>query len=117
MVMTDYVLSLYQPEGPPPPPEVLGGIMRDVSAAVAAAKSDGVWVFNGGLAAPGSSTVVRVRNEEVLLTDGPYVEGKEFIGGFIIVRVPDLDAALKWAERFSRATTLPVEVRPFQWHG
>jgi hypothetical protein len=50
----------------------------------------------------------------VLTTDGPYAEGKEHIGGFTIVRAPDLDAALAWAAKLTQATTLPIEVRPFQ---
>ena len=59
-------------------------------------------------------TVVRVRDREIVTTDGPYVEGKEHIGGFWIVEAPDLDAALGWARKAARATTLPIEVRPFQ---
>ena len=58
--------------------------------------------------------MVRVRDGEVLITDGPYVEGKEHIGGFWIIEAPDLDAALGWAREAARATTLPIEVRPFQ---
>jgi hypothetical protein len=115
--MTQYLLNIYQPEGTPPPPDVLERIMRDVGAVVEATKTAGVWVFNGGLTAPSSATVVRARADEVLLTDGPYVEGKEFIGGFLIVRAADLDEALRWAQKLGRATTLPIEVRPLQFHG
>jgi hypothetical protein len=57
---------------------------------------------------------VRPQGDEVLTTDGPFAEGKEHIGGFIIVKAPDLDAALKWGRKAARATTLPIEVRPFQ---
>src|SRR5215510_14101688 len=115
--MNQYLLNIYQPDGPPPPPDDLARIMRDVNDVVQATKTAGVWVLNGPLTPPGSSTVVRVRADEVLLTDGPFVEGKEFIGGFMVIRVPDLDAALEWAERLSRATTLSIEVRPFQHQG
>jgi hypothetical protein len=115
--MNQYLLNIYQPEGAPPPPDVLAGIMRDVGAVVEATKTAGVWVFNGGLTAPGSATVVHARADEVLLTDGPYVEGKEFIGGFVIIRAADLDEALQWAQKLSRATTLPIEVRPLRFHG
>ena len=52
-------------------------------------------------------------DDEVLITDGPFVEGKEYLGGITIIDVPDLDAALGWAARITRATTLPIEVRPF----
>ena len=48
------------------------------------------------------------------MTDGPYVEGKEHIGGLIIIKAADLDEALEWGRKFARATTLPIEVRPFQ---
>ena len=63
---------------------------------------------------PTTATVVRVRDGEALVTDGPYLEGKEHLGGFTIVRARDLDAALAWGEKVARATTLPIEVRPFQ---
>jgi hypothetical protein len=48
------------------------------------------------------------------MTDGPYTEGKEHIGGFIIIEAPDLDVALEWGRKANRALTLPIEVRPFQ---
>ena len=48
------------------------------------------------------------------MTDGPYAEGKEHIGGFIVIKAPDLDAALEWARKTARVITLPIEVRPFQ---
>ncbi|HWA76305.1 MAG TPA: YciI family protein [Polyangiaceae bacterium] len=113
--MTQYLLNIYQPDGAPPPAEVLARIMKDVTAVVAESKAAGAWVFNGGLTAPSSATVVRVREGNALITDGPFAEGKEHIGGFMVVRTPDLDAALEWAKKLSRATTLPIEVRPF--HG
>jgi hypothetical protein len=50
----------------------------------------------------------------VLMTDGPFAESKEHIGGFVIVKSPDLDAALEWARKLARVITLPIEVRPFQ---
>jgi len=71
-------------------------------------------VFAGGLHPPTTATVVRVRDGDVLMTDGPFVEGKEHIGGFTIIKAPDLDAALEWGRRLAKATTLPIEVRPFQ---
>jgi hypothetical protein len=57
---------------------------------------------------------VRVKDGEVLTTDGPFAEGKEHLGGVTIIEAPDLDAALDWGRRLARATTLPIEVRPFQ---
>ena len=120
--MKQYLLSIYQPDGPPPPPELLAGVMRDITALIDDAKASGSWVFNGGLHPPGTATVVRARAGDFLVTDGPYAEGKEHVWGFMIVKAPDLDGALAWARRLARALTLegrevegglPVEVRPF----
>ncbi|MCF3172111.1 hypothetical protein IPZ61_01990 [Streptomyces sioyaensis] len=114
--MTHYLLSIYQPDGPPPSAEFLAPIMRDVEAVNAELRAAGAWVFAGGLHPPGTATVVRQKDDEMLMTDGPYVEGKEHIGGFTVIQAPDLDAALEWGRKLARATTLPIEVRPFQ-HG
>ncbi len=118
--MKQYLLSIYQPDGPPPPPDVLGPIMRDVEALVQETKAAGAWVFDGGLLPPSTATVVRLQDPtrrgdgEVLITDGPYVEGKEHVGGFVIVEAPDLDGALAWATKLARVLPLPIEVRPFR---
>jgi hypothetical protein len=111
--MKRYLLSVIQPDGDPPPADELAAIMRNVAALEAEMQAAGVWVFSGGLHAPSTATVVRVRDGQVLTTDGPFAEGKEHIGGFTVVRAPDLDAALEWGRKAARATTLPVEVRPF----
>ena len=58
--------------------------------------------------------MVRLKDGDVITTDGPYVEGKEHIGGFTIIKAPDLDAALEWGRKAARAITLPIEVRPFR---
>jgi hypothetical protein len=112
--MPQYLLSFYQPEGPPPPRERLESIMRELDAVNGEIKAAGSWVFAGGLHPPSTATVARFRDGEVLMTDGPFVEGKEFLGGITIIDAPDLDAALGWASKIARATTLPIEVRPFQ---
>ena len=112
--MTQYVLTVYQPDGPIPEPEVLARIGRDLGALHERIKADGAWVFAGGLHSPDSATVVRQRAGDVVMTDGPYLEGKEHVGGFLIVNSPDLDAALGYAADVTRATGLPIEVRPFQ---
>jgi hypothetical protein len=112
--MKRYLLSIYQPAGDPPPPEVLEPIMRNVAAWRQDLQAAGAWVFSGGLHPPSTATVVRVREGAVLLTDGPYTEGKEHIGGVTIIAAPDLDAALAWGRRLAAATSLPIEVRPFQ---
>ena len=108
-----YLLSVYQPDGPPPPPEVLDPIIRKVHALQDELKAAGVWVFSAGLHEASTATVVRAKDGEVITTDGPYIEGKEHIGGFTVIKAPDLDAALEWARKSAEATTLPIEVRPF----
>lgn len=117
--MKQYLLSIYQPDGPGAPPrEFLEKVMRDVNAVDQEMKAAGAWVFAGGLHPPSTATVVRIRDGgEVLTTDGPFAEGKEHIGGFSIIRAPHLDAALEWGRKLARATTLPIEVRPFQGGG
>lgn len=110
--MTQYLLSFYQPEGRPPK-EVLDPMIRELDAIRREVTSAGAWVFSGGLHAPSTATVARYRDGELLITDGPFIEAKEFLGGITIIDVPDLDAALGWAGRFARVTTLPIEVRPF----
>jgi hypothetical protein len=119
--MKQYLLSIYQPDGPVPPEVMdrMDQIMADVDALVQDARTAGAWVFNGALHAPSTATVVRFEHGDVLMTDGPYAEGKEHIGGFLIVKAPDLDAALAWGRRLAGvlgdgANSLPVEVRPFQ---
>jgi hypothetical protein len=112
--MKQYLLSIYQPDGGVPPPEVLEPVMRDVKALVEEIKAAGAWVFNGGLHPPDTATVLRLERGEVVMTDGPFAEGKEHIGGFLIVKAADLDAALAWGRKAARAITLPIEVRPFQ---
>ena len=112
--MQQYLLSVYQPDGPIPAPAVMEGISRELDALNQELKAAGAWVFAGGLHPPSSATVVRLKDGDVLTTDGPFAEGKEHLGGFTIVKAPDLDAALEWGRKLTRATTLPVEVRPFQ---
>jgi hypothetical protein len=109
-----YLLSVYQPDGPIPPPETLGKIMKDVYAVRDEMKAAGAWVFSAGLHPASTATVVRVKDGEELMTDGPFAEGKEHIGGFSIIKAADLDAALEWGRKLARATTLPIEVRPVQ---
>jgi hypothetical protein len=112
--MTHYLLSVYQPEGPMPAPEVLEKIMHDLDVFHQELRDAGAWVFAGGLQAPSSAAVVRAQGGDTLTIDGPYTEGKEYIGGICIVDAPDFDSALEWGRKATRATTLPIEVRPFQ---
>ena len=112
--MTQYLLSIYQPDTGTPPPEVLAQVMRDVDALIRETKAAGVWVFNGGLHPPSTATVLRYQEGDMLTTDGPFAEAKEHIGGFVIVRAPDLDEALEWGRKLAQVIALPIEVRPFQ---
>jgi hypothetical protein len=111
--MKQYLLSIYQPDGDPPPPEVLEPIMRDLDALNQEIKAAGAWVFAAGLHPPSTATVVRARHGDVVMTDGPFAEGKEHIGGFTVIKAPDLDAALAWGRRLAQVLTpLAIEVRP-----
>jgi hypothetical protein len=111
--MKPYLLSVYQPPGEPPAPEVLAEIMANVEAVRQEMAQAGVWVFSGGLDSPSTATVVRLHDEELLTTDGPFLESKEYLGGLTIVNASDLDEAMAWGSKVARATTLPIEVRPF----
>lgn len=113
--MAHYLLSVYQPQGAPPSDEELGAIMGNVEKLQDDMRTAGVWVFSGGLEAPDTATVLAASGDDVLVTDGPFVELKEYLGGLTIIDVPDLDAAMHWARRSTEATTLPIEVRPFHW--
>jgi len=111
--MTQYLLTVYQPTGTLPEGD-LDAIMQDVDRVDQEMRDAGVWVFAGGLHPPSTATVLRPQEGEVLMTDGPFTEAKEHVGGFTIIRANDLDEALDWGRRLAAATTLPIEVRPFQ---
>lgn len=112
--MQQYLLSLYQPNGEALAPESLKEIMAEVEALRTELQAQGAWVFGDGLHGPSAATVLRPEDAEIVMVDGPFTEGKEHIGGLVIIRVADLDAALEWGRRYAKATTLPIEVRPFQ---
>jgi hypothetical protein len=109
-----YLLSVYQPAGDPPPAAKLEQIMRDVGAVTDEMRASGAWVFSGGLHAPDDATVLDPRRDTISMIDGPYVEAREHIGGLTIVKAASLDEAVAWGRRLAQATTLPIEVRPFQ---
>lgn len=85
----------------------------EIMAMNVALKASGAWVYGGRLDAPSEAKVVRPRNSKIRVTDGPFVEAKEQIGGFYIIEAPDLDAALEWASKTSDAVGRPIEVRRF----
>ena len=113
--MRQYLLSVRMIEGAPPrPPEEMQEAYQQVDRLNAELQSAGAWVFAGGLLPASSATGVRADGDEVLVTDGPFTESKEHIGGFWVIEVDDLDAALAWAAKATRACGDAVEVRPFQ---
>ena len=113
--MKQYLLSVYQPEGRPDQ-EVLDRIMKNLDALNDEMRAAGAWVFAGGLHPPATATVLRASGDDVLVTDGPFIEAKEFLGGFTILQADDLDEALGWGRRLAEVLAgLAIEVRPFQW--
>jgi hypothetical protein len=112
--MRQYLLSVVEPDGDPPPADVLAEVGRRLADLNRELEDAGAWVFAGGLHPPATATVLRPSGDGVLVTDGPFAEGKEHLGGFTIIRAPDLDAAMRWARKLVAATGLPIEVRPFR---
>jgi hypothetical protein len=113
--MKQYLLSVHMVEGEePPPPDEMQQAFKDVDALNGQMQAEGAWVFAGGLHPATTATVVRVKDGDVLTTDGPFAETKEQLGGFWVIKAESLDAALAWAARATKACRGPVEVRPFQ---
>jgi hypothetical protein len=117
--MTQYLISvIHEAAGPDwaatADPEEMQQAYGAVDAFNQELQAQGSWVFAGGLEPPASATVVDATGSDVLITDGPFVETKEQLGGFWVVEAADLDAALEIARRGSAACRGPVEVRPFQ---
>jgi hypothetical protein len=108
--MTQYLLSIYQPDGPMPDADTMEAVVAKLHTLNEQLQASGAWVFTAGLHAPDSATVV---HHDGMITDGPYLEGKEHIGGIWIITADDLDTALDWGHKASAATGLPIEVRPF----
>jgi hypothetical protein len=118
--MQQYLLSVHHtgempemPEGGEIPPEMQAAF-EAVDLFNKEVMDSGNWVFAGGLMPPSSATTVDATGSAVVTTDGPYAETKEVLGGFWVIKAPDLDAALEIAARASKACANPVEVRPFQ---
>ncbi len=116
--MTQYMLSVHNEGsdavGAEMTPDEMKAIFKAVDTFNAEVQAAGAWVFAGGLTEPGSATTVRAHEGELLVTDGPFTETKEHLGGFWVIEAPNLDAALAWAEKGSTACRGAVEVRPFQ---
>jgi hypothetical protein len=113
--MNQYLLSVHMVDGEEPPTEeAMQKAYADVDTFNAKLQDQKAWVFAGGLHPANTATVVNAKDGDVLVTDGPFPEAKEQLGGFWVIQAPDLDAALKWAAEGSAACGGPVEVRPFQ---
>jgi hypothetical protein len=113
--MTEYLLSVHMVEGAPvPSDDEMQQAFEQVDRFNAKLQAEGVWVFAGGLHPADTATVVDGTGTDVIMTDGPFAEAKEQLGGFWVINVADLDSALKWAAEASAACNGPVEVRPFQ---
>jgi hypothetical protein len=117
--MTQYLLSVHGPMDDSPiggyaSEEEMQRSFEETGKVNDEMQKSGVWVFAGGLMPIANTKTVDSKGGEVTMTDGPYAETKEYLGGFWIIDVPDLDAALKWATKASAACLGAVEVRPFQ---
>jgi len=113
--MPHYLFSIcYPADAVPPSAERLAVIHADVVGLQERMKQAGVFVFSGGLHGPSTATVVTARDGGLAISDGPFVETKEQIGGISIIEVGDLDEALAWAGEHATAIGVPIEVRPFE---
>lgn len=113
--MTQYLLSVHHGDDLTMPEGVsMDQVFADVDAFNNRLQDAGAWVFGGGLLPASSATVVDATGPEVVTTDGPYLETKEYLGGFWVIEAADLDAALAWSRDASAACRGQVEVRPFQ---
>ncbi|MDQ4052538.1 MAG: YciI family protein [Actinomycetota bacterium] len=114
--MTQYLLSVHgsDEEYAKIPPDEMQKMFDATERFNEKLRSEGAWVFGGGLMPVDQSTTVDNTGDKPIVTDGPYTESKEYLGGFWIIEAPDLDAALDWAKQGSQACAGKVEVRPFQ---
>ncbi|MBK5224276.1 MAG: hypothetical protein JJE52_15665 [Acidimicrobiia bacterium] len=112
----EYLLSVHMVEGADPyeTEDDMQAAFEAVDAFNTKLQNEGAWVFAGGLQPADIATVVDATGDAIVTTDGPFAEAKEHVGGFWVIDVADLDAALKWAAEGSAACGGPVEVRPFQ---
>lgn len=117
--MAQYLLSVHSSDGPeaaaaPRSADQMQEFMRRIGELESEMEANAVLVASGRLADAGTATVVRIESGETLMTDGPYVEAKEHLGGFYIINSADLDEALEWATKTSACVGMPIEVRPFE---
>jgi hypothetical protein len=110
--MPQYMMLIYIPSEGSPSPEQGGAETSEWFEYTQALQDAGVHVAGDALQPGETATTVRVRDGETVLTDGPFADTKELLGGYYIVDVPDLDAALKWAAKMPNINYGSVEVRP-----
>ena len=119
--MSQYLLSTHTVDGDvpgaPSTPEQMQEFMDRVVALEAEMDASGTFVFGGALDGADAATVARVRDAEVVTTDGPFTESREQVGGFYVINADDLDVALAWAGKVATATNHPIEVRQFRATG
>ncbi len=112
--MTQYLLSVHgSVDDPEPNMEEIQPVFDAVDRFNEKVRAAGAWVFAGGLHPIGSATTVDGQGDQPVVTDGPFAESKEYLGGFWIIEAADLDEALDWAAQGSKACAGKVEVRPF----
>jgi hypothetical protein len=114
-VMTQYLVAIHHPDDYDPSVAEDEAMHRDIAALNDEMKTAGVIIFVGGLQPASSATSLRVKRDgKVLVTDGPYIETKEHVGGLWVLEAADLDEALAWGRKAAVACRAPVEVRPFR---
>jgi len=112
--MKQYLLAVQYDESTPWPAEADRAQRARTAKVNDEMRTAGVWVFAGGLLPSTATTVVRPGNGTTTITDGPFAETKEQLGGFWVIRCEDLDQALAWADKCALACGSPIEVRPFE---
>lgn len=112
--MTDYMLSMYYIQDPQAVPANIDEIMRGVAALNDEIRDAGAWVTTAGLEFAGNAKVVSAAPNGAIVTDGPYLETKEALGGFWIISADSVESATAWAAKASAAVGLPIEVRAVQ---
>jgi hypothetical protein len=114
--MSKYLLAVHMPAGAPPQPmteEEMRRGFHQVEALEQEMQAADVLRFSGRLLEPARARVVRPVRTRIKVTDGPYAETKEYLGGFYIIEAADLEAALEWAGKVTKTINAPIEVRPF----
>jgi hypothetical protein len=116
--LKQYLLSVYRPDDLEFEPGVLEAFVRNLDILIQEMKAADAWVFTAGLQPAHTATVVQLKDDEVLTTDGPFVEDKWHLSGLMIVKAPDTASAIEWARKLAnlaKVTKLPVEVRELRF--